>query len=122
MDIYAVANQMKMERKTIFDLNIRVTFYARVSSKRDEQLNSVENQIAFFKDMIEKNPNWEYVEGYVDTIRGEDAENRPEFLRMVEDGKSGNFDLIIAKEISRFARNTVEIGRASCRERVCEYV
>ena len=108
MDIYAVANQMKMERKTIFDLNIRVTFYARVSSKRDEQLNSVENQIAFFKDMIEKNPNWEYVEGYVDTIRGEDAENRPEFLRMVEDGKSGNFDLIIAKEISRFARNTVD--------------
>lgn len=108
MDIYTVANQMKIERKTIFDLNIRVTFYARVSSKRDEQLNSVENQIAFFKDMIEKNPNWEYVEGYVDTIRGEVADNRPEFLSMVEDGKSGKFDLIIAKEISRFARNTVD--------------
>ena len=55
MDIYNVANQMKLERKTIFDLNIRVTFYARVSTTRDEQENSIENQIAYFTEMIKGN-------------------------------------------------------------------
>ena len=52
MDIYNVANQMKMERKTIFDMKMRVTFYARVSTTREEQENSIENQIAFFTDML----------------------------------------------------------------------
>ena len=81
MDIYSVANQMKLERKTIFDLNLRVTFYARVSTTRDEQENSIENQIAYFTQMIENNSNWEYVEGYVDRIRGENAENRADKFR-----------------------------------------
>lgn len=108
MDIYAVANQMKMERKTIFDLDIRVTFYARVSTTRDEQENSIENQITFFTNMIKENPHWEYVDGYADRIRGENAENRIEFMRMIDDGKNGKFDLILTKEISRFARNTID--------------
>ncbi|WP_028516892.1 recombinase family protein [Ruminococcus flavefaciens] len=108
MDIYSIANQMKMERKTIFDVQMRVTFYARVSTTKEEQENSVENQIAFFTDMIKNNPNWEYVEGYVDRIRGEAAENRTNFMRMVEDGKAGRFDLILTKEVSRFARNTID--------------
>lgn len=108
MDIYSIANQMKMERKTIFDLNIRVTFYARVSTTKDEQENSIENQISFFTDMIHKNKNWTYVEGYVDRIRGEHAENRAQFMQMIEDGKNGAFDLILTKEVSRFARNTID--------------
>ena len=108
MDIYQIANQMKAERKTIFDIPMRVTFYARVSTTREEQENSVENQIAFFTDMIQQNPNWEYVEGYVDRIRGEAAENRVNFMRMIEDGKAGKFDLILTKEVSRFARNTID--------------
>ncbi len=108
MDIYSVANQMKMERKTIFDLKMRVTFYARVSTTREEQENSIENQITFFKEMIKKNPNWKYVEGYVDRVRGESAENRANFMLMVEDGKAGKFDLILTKEVSRFARNTID--------------
>ncbi|WP_295090645.1 recombinase family protein [Ruminococcus sp.] len=108
MDIYSIANQMKSERKTIFDVKMRVTFYARVSTTKDEQENSVENQIAFFTDMIKNNPNWDYVEGYVDRVRGESAENRASFMRMVEDGKAGKFDLILTKEVSRFARNTID--------------
>ena len=108
MDIYSVANQMKMERKTIFDLKIRVTFYARVSTTKDEQENSIENQINFFTEMIRQNPNWYYVEGYVDRVRGEAAENRASFMQMIEDGKNGKFDLILTKEVSRFARNTVD--------------
>ena len=108
MDIYDVANKMKLERKTIFDLNIRVTFYARVSTTRDEQENSIENQIAFFTDMIQNNKNWTYIDGYVDRIRGEHAENRTNFMKMIEDGKAGVFDLILTKEVSRFARNTID--------------
>ncbi|SFB98059.1 recombinase family protein [Ruminococcus albus] len=108
MDIYSAANKMKMERKTIFDLDIKVTFYARVSTTRDEQENSIENQINFFTDMIKNNPHWTYVDGYVDRVRGESAENRANFMRMIEDGKAGVFDLVLTKEVSRFARNTVD--------------
>ena len=99
MDIYSVANQMKLERKTIFDLPLRVTFYGRVSTTREEQENSIENQISYFTDLINNNPNWTYVEGYVDRIRGEQAANREEFMRMIEDGKNGEFDLILTKEV-----------------------
>lgn len=108
MDIYSTVAMMKQERKTIYDLKIRVTFYARVSTTRDEQDNSIESQITYFSDMIKKNSNWEYVEGYADRIRGESAVNRTEFMRMIEDGKNGKFDLVLTKEISRFARNTID--------------
>ncbi len=108
MDIYEAANKMKYEQKNIFDLPIRVTFYARVSTTKEEQENSVENQITFFTDMIKSNKNWTYVEGYVDRVRGEHAVNRANFMRMVEDGKAGMFDLVLTKEVSRFARNTID--------------
>ena len=108
MDIYETANKMKYEQKTIFDLNLKVTFYARVSTTREEQENSIENQISFFTDFIKNNKNWTYVDGYVDRVRGENALNRVNFMRMIEDGKSGAFDLVITKEVSRFARNTID--------------
>lgn len=108
MDIYEVANKMKYEGKTIFDLHLRVTFYARVSTTRDEQENSIENQITFFVDMIKNNKNWVYVTGYADRIRGESASNRIEFQKMISDAKQDKFDLILTKEVSRFARNTID--------------
>ena len=52
--------------KTIFDLYLLVTYYARVSSEKEEQINSLENQVNFFEDYIKKNPNWTFVPGYVD--------------------------------------------------------
>ena len=108
MDIYSAANKMKTEGKNIFDLDIRVTFYARVSTTREEQENSIDNQINFFTEYIKSNRHWTYVEGYVDRIRGESAENRTNFMRMIADGKAGVFDLVITKEVSRFARNTID--------------
>ncbi|MGN1089511.1 MAG: recombinase family protein [Huintestinicola sp.] len=108
MDIYEAANKMKYEQKNIFDLKLRVTFYARVSTTKEEQENSIENQITFFTDFIKRNKNWTYIEGYVDRVRGEHAVNRANFMRMIEDGKSGAFDLILTKEVSRFARNTID--------------
>ena len=108
MDIYRIAQSMKLERKTIYDLKIKVTFYARVSTEREEQESSIESQIVYFTDMIKSNSNWEFVEGYVDQSRGEQTKNRKAFMQMIEDGKSGKFDLILTKEVSRFARNTID--------------
>ena len=108
MDIYEVINRMRTERKQIEDFNLRVTYYARVSTTRDEQTMSIENQESHFREMIQRNTNWKYVEGYADRIRGENAENRIQFQRMIQDAYDGKFDLILTKEVSRFARNTID--------------
>ena len=108
MDIYEVINRMRTERKQIEDFNLRVTYYARVSTTRDEQTMSIENQESHFREMIQRNTNWQYVEGYADRIRGENAENRVQFQQMIQDAYDGKFDLILTKEVSRFARNTID--------------
>ena len=95
-----------LQGKNIATLPLRVTFYARVSTESDEQLNSLENQISYFREFITSNPNWIYVDGYIDEgISGSSVKKRKHFLRMIEDAKSGYFDLIVTKEVSRFSRN-----------------
>lgn len=107
MDIHSVRQQLKL--KSIYDLPLRVTFYARVSSESDEQLNSLGNQISYYQELIGKNRNWVFVEGYIDEgLSAATTKNRENFHRMVEDGEAGAFDLIITKEITRFARNTLD--------------
>lgn len=108
MDIYEVINRMRTEHRQIEDFDLRVTYYARVSTTRDEQTMSIENQESHFRDLIKSNKNWKYVEGYADRIRGENAENRVQFQRMIQDAYDGKFDLILTKEVSRFARNTID--------------
>ena len=95
--------------KTIYDLPLRVTFYARVSTEKVEQQGSLENQIQYYTEFIQKNPNWTYVPGYIDEgISGTSTYKRDSFLRMIEDAKREMFDFIITKEISRFSRNTLD--------------
>ena len=107
MDILEVRKQVKT--KTIYDIPLRVTFYARVSTDKDEQLNSLDNQIHYYEDLIRKNKAWTFVPGYIDEgLSGISTKKRENFHRMVEDGKNGDFDLIITKEITRFARNTLD--------------
>ena len=107
MDIHTARQQLKT--KSIYDIPMRVTYYARVSSEKDEQLNSLGNQISYYEDFIKKNPNWTYVEGYIDEgLSAATTKKRENFHRMVDDGKTGVFDFIITKEISRFARNTLD--------------
>ncbi len=107
MDVHTIRQQLKT--RTIYDLPLRVTYYARVSSEKDEQLNSLGNQISYYEDYIKKNPNWTYVDGYIDEgISAATTKNRENFHRMVDDGKAGQFDFVITKEISRFARNTLD--------------
>ena len=107
MDIHTVRQQLRT--RTIYDLPLRVTFYARVSSESDEQLNSLGNQIQYYRELIQKNANWTYVEGYIDEgLSAATTKKREHFHRMVEDGERGLFDLVITKEITRFARNTLD--------------
>ena len=107
MDIHTVRQQLKT--RSIYDISLRVTFYARVSSESDEQLNSLGNQVSYYEEFIRKNSAWEYVEGYIDEgLSAATTKKRENFHRMVEDGKAGLFDLIITKEITRFARNTLD--------------
>lgn len=107
MDIHSVRQQLRM--KSIYDIPLRVTYYARVSSESDEQLNSLGNQISYYEDLIKKNAAWTFVPGYIDEgLSGISTKRRENFNRMVEDAGTGRFDLIITKEISRFARNTLD--------------
>ncbi|MFR5875940.1 MAG: recombinase family protein [Eubacterium sp.] len=109
MDIYAVRERIKKENINFMNLPLRVTFYARVSTEFNVQLNSLDNQITYYTDFIKSNPNWEYVDGYVDEgISGVSTAKRERFNEMIEDGKLGLFDLVITKEVSRFARNTLD--------------
>lgn len=108
MDIYDIRQEMQLNGKRIQDLPLKVTYYARVSTLSEEQENSIENQIAYFEEYIRRNTNWTFVSGYVDRARGESTHNRVNFNRMMEDSKIGLFDLILTKEISRFARDTVD--------------
>lgn len=95
--------------ESIANTALRVTFYARVSTDSKEQLNSLENQLDYYKNLINQNSNWTYVDGYYDEgISGAFAEKREGFQQMIADAESGKFDLILTKEISRFARNTVD--------------
>ncbi len=95
--------------KKLIDLPLRVTFYARVSTDYDGQLNSLENQIMYFENYIKSQDNWTFINGYVDEgISGTSVKKRDNFLKMIGDAKDGMFDLILTKEISRFSRNTID--------------
>ena len=107
MDIHMIRQELK--RRSIYDLPLRVTYYARVSSESDEQLNSLGNQISYYENLIRRNSAWTFVAGYIDEgLSAATTKKRDNFHRMVEDARAGLFDLIITKEITRFARNTLD--------------
>ena len=102
-------DEMQAQGRSIFDTELTVAYYARVSTDKDEQINSLGNQKRYFEDYIAANPHWRFAGGYVDEgISGTSVEGREQFLKMIEDAKRGRFDLIVTKEISRFARNTLD--------------
>lgn len=107
MDIYEIRNELAIG-KSIYDLRLRVTYYTRVSTHMEHQQNSLEAQIDYFPKYIKNVPNWILVDGYVDEGSGMSTINRNDFNRMIEDAEDHKFDLIITKEVSRFARNTLD--------------
>ena len=108
MEVRKIRAEMRMGR-SVYDLPLRVTFYARVSTDQDEQINSLENQVQYYTELIQSKPNWKFVPGYVDEgISGGSTKKRDNFNRMIRDAKAGMFDFIITKEISRFSRSTLD--------------
>lgn len=88
---------------------IRVAAYCRVSTDKTDQANSLESQRRYFNEYIKRNPLWKLYNIYVDDgISGTNTKKRAAFNQMIKDAKCGNFDLIITKEISRFARNILD--------------
>lgn len=86
-----------------------VAIYARVSTEHEAQLSALENQIDWYKPILATRPDWTLVKQYIDEgITGTSAEKRPQFMKMIRDAKAHKFNMIITREVSRFARNTVD--------------
>lgn len=97
--------------ESIYDSNkvLRVAAYCRVSTDSDEQVTSYELQKNYYQEYIAKHENWKLVNIYVDEgISGTSRAHREAFNKMIDDAKAGLIDLIIAKSVSRFARNVVD--------------
>ena len=107
MDVYEV--RQRAQYNNIRDMKLRVVYYARVSTEKEEQLNALDNQFKYYEDYISSCPNWEFIRGYVDEgISGVTTNKRNSFADMIYDAENGEFDIIITKEVSRFARNTLD--------------
>ena len=86
-----------------------VVYYGRVSSEHEAQLSALANQMQWYDDQTKYHPNWRVVEKYIDEgITGTQAKKRPAFMRMLADAREHKFDLIVTREVCRFARNTVD--------------
>lgn len=86
-----------------------VAFYGRVSTEHEAQLAALENQLQWYDDQAKYHPNWTVLRKYIDEgITGTQAKKRPSFMEMIEDAKQHKFDLIVTREVCRFARNTVD--------------
>ncbi|MEG0692797.1 MAG: recombinase family protein, partial [Oscillospiraceae bacterium] len=104
------AQKEKIDRSNgVIIEKMRVAAYCRVSTDSDEQMNSYASQVEHYKNLINQNPEWVFVDIYADAgISGTQSDNRDDFQRMILDATSGLVDIIITKSISRFARNTMD--------------
>ena len=86
-----------------------VVIYARVSTEHEAQISALENQVQYYDEIIQRHPDWRLVDRYIDEgITGTSINKRQSFLRMMQDAKAGKFELVITREVSRFARNIVD--------------
>ena len=91
------------------DIALRVAIYTRVSTDSKAQINSLSNQQQHYRDFVAKHPKWTLIHIYVDEgTSGVSTKKREAFNQMIDDAAQGNFDIIFTKEISRFARNTLD--------------
>lgn len=98
-------------RKDFFNKEekVNVAIYARVSTEHEAQINALENQIQYYDNILKEHPNWVLYDRYIDKgITGTSINKRDSFIRMMQDAKDEKFDLIVTREVSRFARNTAD--------------
>ena len=110
MNKYERLNQQKKySSEKSFSGKKRVAAYCRVSTEKEEQAQSFESQCDFFRCYIEQKKEWEFYKVFADEgISGTSTKKREQFNRMIAEAKQRKFDLLITKEISRFARNTLD--------------
>ena len=86
-----------------------VAIYARVSTEHEAQISALGNQVQYYDNLLAQHPEWELYDRYIDEgITGTSVKKRKNFMRMMKDASDGKFDLVITREVSRFARNTVD--------------
>lgn len=88
---------------------IRVASYCRVSTDSQDQANSFASQQRYFREYIQRHPDWELYAVYADEgVTGTSTRKRVQFINMINDAYLHKFDLIITKEVSRFSRNLLD--------------
>lgn len=105
---------MKIQRieatKPTFIPRKKVAAYARVSMESEKLAHSLSAQVSYYSELIQGNPEWEYVGVYADSfISGTGTAKRAELQRLIADCEEGKVDIVLTKSISRFARNTVDL-------------
>ena len=89
---------------------VRAAVYARVSTDKSDQKNSFENQKEYFEEYIKRHGNMQLYKIYADRgVSGTETSKRVGFKEMIADAEKGRFSLILTKEVSRFARNTLDV-------------
>ena len=114
------ANPKRTEPGKPANQKLRVAAYCRVSSEKDEQLNSFEVQVSYYTEKINSKAEWKFAGIYADEgITGTSMKHREDFKRMLRACREGRIDLILCKSVSRFGRNSVDVLRTirSLRER-----
>lgn len=87
----------------------RVAFYARVSTDKDGQMNSLRNQVEYYQGLVSKREDWIFVGMYYDEGKSATStKKRTGFNELIHDALSGKIDLIVTKSVTRFARNTID--------------
>lgn len=87
----------------------KVVFYGRVSTEIEAQISALKNQMEWYCGLAVYHPDWVVVGQYMDEgISGTSIKNRPSFMKMLRDARKGQFDLIVTREVSCFARKTVD--------------
>ena len=98
-----------LQGKSLYELPLKVVYYARVSTENDTQTTSILNQTTYFQNYIKNIPKWQLYKGYIDEgISGKAIKNRGKFQQMIIDGLNCQYNLILTKSVSRFARNTID--------------
>ena len=88
----------------------KVAAYARVSMESEKLAHSLSGQVSYYSELIQSNPEWEYVGVYADSfISGTGTARRAELQRLLDDCEGGRVDIVLTKSISRFARDTVDL-------------
>ena len=88
---------------------MKIAAYCRVSTEKEAQIDSLEKQIEFFNEFTKKN-GYELYKLYADEgISGKQIKHRKQFQQMMQDAKAKKFDKVVVKDVSRFARNTVDL-------------